>query len=281
MYGTLEELLRVLRPEKVGEHRYQAAHPGEGGPRLFGGQVLAQGFAAAHQELAPGHAHSLHAYFLRRGNADDPVLFEVRELRRSRSFHAAEVTAIQNERPILQMTVSYHESEEGLTHQIPMDPVGPPGGETYERALLSAMTPAGFEEEEPPLVLPVEIRGVGGVGLFDTDVRSPRARCWLRVREELPDDPALHQWLFAYASDFAILAPVLNPHPVTVMRLQSASLDHAVWFHRPFRMDEWLLFELDSPVAHGARGLGRGLLYTRAGELVASCVQEGLLRPQR
>ena len=123
--------------------------------------------------------------------------------------------------------------------------------------------------------------GVGGVGLFSTDVKPPQARFWLRVRGELPDDPSLHQALFAYASDYAIMAPALNPHPISVTSLLSASLDHAVWFHRPFRMDEWLFFELDSPIASGGRGVGRGLLYTREGELVASCVQEGLLRPLR
>ena len=166
-----------------------------------------------------------------------------------------------------------------------MDDVGEPEGETYERGLLRAMTPQGQEKkaslgpEEPSFELPVEIRGVGGLALFTSEVRPPQARCWMRMRGALPDDPALHQCLFAYASDYAIMAPAVHPHPFPVTALQSASLDHAVWFHRPFRMDEWLLFELDSPVATGARGIGRGLLYTRDGQLVASCVQEALLRP--
>ncbi len=281
MHEALQRLLDVLRPKKVAEGVFEAGHPRDGGGHLFGGQVLAQAFCAAGEVLGEGFAHSLHAYFLRRGNPRDPLRFEVTCLRTTRSFRTAQVTALQNDEPILHMVVSHHENEEGLTHQIPMDAVGPPQGEVFERALLRAMTPKGFDDEDTPLELPVEIVGVGGVGLFSTEVKPPQARFWLRVRGELPDDPALHQALFAYASDYAIMAPALNPHPISITSLQSASLDHAVWFHRPFRVDEWLFFELDSPVATGARGLGRGLLYTREGELVASCVQEGLLRPLR
>jgi acyl-CoA thioesterase-2 len=279
MHEALQQLLAVLRPEKVAEGVFEAGHPGDAGAHLFGGQVLAQGFCAVGQVLGETPAHSLHATFLRRGNPRDPVRFEVTALRASRSFRTAQLTAVQNGQPILHMVVSQHDEEEGPVHQIPMDAVGPPQGEAYERALLRAMTPRGFEDEDTPFALPVEIVGVGGVGLFSTDVKPPQARFWLRMRGELPDDPMLHQALFAYASDYAIMAPALNPHPIAVTALQSASLDHAVWFHRPFRVDDWLLFELDSPVANGARGVGRGLLYTRSGELVASCVQEGLLRP--
>jgi acyl-CoA thioesterase-2 len=280
MHVTLQRLIEILRPEKVGEGVFEAGHLREGLGHLFGGQVLAQGCRAANQVLGDGFTHSLHAVFLRRGNTTDPVRFEVKGLRASRSFATAQVTALQEGAPILHMVVSHHANQEsGLTHQIPMDAVGPPQGEAYEQALLRAMTPNASEDEDTPFELPVEIIGVGGVGLFSTDVKPPQARFWLRVRGDLPDDPPLHQALFAYASDYAIMAPALNPHPVTVTSLQSASLDHAVWFHRPFRMDEWLLLELDSPVASGARGIGRGLLYTREGELVASCVQEGLIRP--
>ena len=281
MHEALQRLLDVLRPEKVAEGVFEAGHPRDGGGHLFGGQVLAQGFCAAGQVLGGTFAHSLHAVFLRRGNPRDTVRFEVTALRASRSFQTAQVTALQNGQPILHMVVSQHENEEGPTHQIPMDTVGPPQGEAFERALLRTMTPQGFTDEDTPFALPVEIIGVGGVGLFSTDVKPPQARFWLRMRGELPDEPQLHQALFAYASDYAIMAPTLNPHPISVTSLQSASLDHAVWFHRPFRMDQWLLFELDSPVAAGARGIGRGLLYTQEGELVASCVQEGLLRPLR
>ena len=126
--------------------------------------------------------------------------------------------------------------------------------------------------------LPVEIRGVDGIGLFRDEIAPPQARCWMRSRGALPDDPLVHQCLFAYASDYAMMMPVLNPHPLSIPTLRTTSLDHAVWFHRDFRMDDWVLFELDSPVSGGGRGVGRGLLYTRSGELVASSIQEGLLR---
>ena len=281
MHPALSNLIDALEPIPVGEGVYRARQPNDNGGHLFGGQVLAQALAAANRFVVDGLANSLHAYFLSRGNSHDPIDFGVAELRHSRTFQTVEVTATQAGTRILKLAVSYHATEPGPTHQIPMDDVGPPRGETYERALLRVMTPAGFEEDAMPFELPVEIRGVGGVGLFNSEINPPQARCWMRMRDVLPDDPGLHQCLFAYSSDYAIMAPALNPHPLPVTSLQSASLDHAIWFHREFKMDEWLLFELDSPVAHGARGIGRGLLYTREGALVATCVQEGLLRPLR
>ncbi len=279
MHAALQALLAAIRPREVSEGVYEAGHASDMGRHLFGGQVLAQALGAAHAVVGGTPAHALHANFLRRGNTRDPIRFEVTGLRHSRSFRTLQVVASQQEEPILTLSASHHESEAGPTHQIPMDDVGEPEGETYERGLLRAMTPHGDGDAEPAFELPVEIRGVGGLALFTSEVKPPQARCWMRMRGALPDDPALHQCLFAYASDYAIMAPAVHPHPFPVTALQSASLDHAVWFHRPFRMDEWLLFELDSPVATGARGIGRGLLYTRDGQLVASCVQEALLRP--
>jgi acyl-CoA thioesterase-2 len=277
--SALENLLGVIRPEPIGAGVYEGGHPREGGHHLFGGQVVAQGLAAVADASGGGLANSLHAHFLRRGTPTKPIRFRVETLRESTAFRTFEVKADQGDAPILQMTVSQHTEESGPVHQIPMDEVGPPAGETFERALLRAMTPEGFEDERTPFELPVEIRGVGGIGLFSTDVKAPQARCWIRVRGEVGDDPVLHQLLFAYASDYAIMVPALNPHPIVVTDMLSASLDHAIWFHRRFRVDEWLLFELDSPVATGARARGRGLLYAPDGSLVASCVQESLLRP--
>jgi acyl-CoA thioesterase-2 len=239
---------------------------------------------AAQRATNAGLAHSLHAYFLRRGTPQDPVRFEVALLRRSRSFLACEVTAHQSGQAIMQMSISYHDREPGPEHQIPMDEVGPPAGEAYEQVLLKNMTPAGYDPDAAdaaPFELPVEIRGVGGLAFFTPEIKPPGARCWMRMRGQLPDDPQLHQCLFAYASDYAIMVPALQPHPHGMAELQTASIDHALWFHREFRMDDWLLFELDSPIAYGARAMGRGLLYTREGTLVASCVQEALMRPVR
>ena len=238
-----------------------------------------RGMAAASTEAGGALANSIHAHFLRRGTPAKPIHFRVTNLRESKRFRTFEVIALQDDVPILQMTVSYHDDEPGPVHQIPMDDVGPPHGETYEHALLRVMTPQAREDEAPTFELPVEIRGEDGIGLFSPDVKPPRARCWMRIRERLDDDPVLHQLLFAYASDYAIMVPALNAHPIVVSDVLSASLDHAIWFHRPFRIDDWTLFELDSPVAAGARAIGRGLLYTQEGELVASCVQESLVRP--
>ncbi|MBW2273253.1 MAG: thioesterase family protein [Deltaproteobacteria bacterium] len=281
MHPALQSLLDALDLRDLGDQAYEALSPDTDGARLhlFGGQVLAQGLVAAQRTTQAGLAHSLHAYFLRRGTPREPIRFEVSLLRRSRSFLACAVTAHQSGEAIMQMSLSYHDAEPGPEHQIPMDEVGPPAGETYERVLLRSMTPAGYEESGIPFELPVEIRGVGGLAFFSPEIKPPGARCWMRVRGELPDDPVLHQCLFAYASDYAIMVPALHPHPYRMAELQTASIDHALWFHRGFRMDDWLLFELDSPIAHGARGMGRGLLYTRAGTLVASSVQEALLRP--
>lgn len=283
MHEALETLLAALRPRRLDDGEFECRHATPLGiRRLFGGQVLGQALAAAQLFAGGRPAHSLHAHFLRPGDALTPIRLSTTCIRRSRRFETIEVLARQaGEEPILQMIASFHDEEDGPVHQIPMDSVGPPQGESFEESLLRAMTPHGFDDPaEAPFQLPVEIRSVGGIGIFSRDVKPPQARCWLRVREPLPDDPALHQCLFAYASDYAIMAPAVNPHPVSALEMQSASLDHAVWFHRSFRMDEWLLFELDSPVASGARAVGRGLLYTVDGELVASCVQEGLLRPR-
>jgi acyl-CoA thioesterase-2 len=277
-HPALERLLEALDLTREGPGVWQATHPNEDADHLFGGQVLAQGMVAAQRESKESLCHSLHAYFLSRGTTREAIRFEVTQLRRSRAFRTYQVVASQSVGPILHMTISYHDLESGPEHEIPMDAVGPPEGEAYERALLQVMMPGGHDETLP-FELPVEIRSVGDLGLFSSEVNPPNARCWMRMRGALPDDPVLHQVLFAYASDYAIFTPAVNPHPEPITAFLSASLDHVIWFHRELRMDEWMLFELDSPVATGARGLARGLLYSRDGRLVASCAQEGLLRP--
>jgi acyl-CoA thioesterase-2 len=287
MYVPLEELLRCLDLESVSTDEWEGRSPNPDVPHLFGGQVVAQALAAANRSLGSaspppaarpfGLARSMHACFLSRGSSALPIRFVARSLRAGRSVRTGTVTALQGDDVLLHTTVSYHRDEPGPSHQIPMDDVGLPEGEAYEEGIERAMGRVlGYEL--PKRRLPVEIRGVGGIGLFRDDIAPPQARCWIRSRGPLPDDPLVHQCLFAYASDYAMMMPVMNPHPVSIPALRSTSLDHAVWFHRDFRMDDWVLFELDSPVSRSGRGLGRGLLYTRDGELVASCVQEGLLR---
>jgi len=277
MYVPLEQLLRCLDLKEVGSDRWAGRSPDPGIGHLFGGQVLAQGLVAANRSLGGGLAHSLHAHFLRRGTPARPIDFVVESLRSGRSIRTGTVTAVQDDAAILRMTVSYHRAESGPAHQIPMDAVGAPEGEAYEEALVRSVGRLlGYDLSDRQL--PLEIRGVGGIGIFSDEIKPPNARCWMRTRGALPDDPLFHQCLFAYASDYAMMLPVLNPHPVSIPTVQTTSLDHAIWFHGDFRMDEWVLFELDSPVSRDGRGVGRGLLYTRAGELVASSVQEALIR---
>ncbi len=281
MNSTLRRLLESLETIPVGERSYEMMSPPDMGDHLFGGQVLAQALAVATREAGGRCAHSTHSYFLKRGDPRLPIRFDVRTLRSSRSFLTLEVGASQQDQPTLQLIVSYHSPEQGLAHQRDPGELGEPEGETYEKALFKAMTPKGLDGEDLIYELPIEIRGVGGLALFTSEIKPATARCWMRTRGQLPDDPALHQCIFAYASDFPLMAPALHPHPASVTEFLSASLDHAIWFHDDFRMDEWVLFELDSPIMAGARGLGRGLLYTRDGRLVASCAQEALLRPLR
>jgi len=279
MTESVAKLLDQLDLDQLEDDLFEGQSSAMGAGRVFGGQVLAQALVASQRSSRGIPAHSLHAYFLNRGDPAHPIRYRVARLRSSRAFDAFEVTATQRDQTIFKMMASHHEPEPGPEHQIPMDEVGQPEGETFEEAMLRVMTPRGEELGTINWELPVEIRGVGGLAMFSRDVRPPNARVWLRVRGELPDDPDLHRALFAYASDYAIMAPALHPHPVTAMDMMTASLDHSLWFHRPFRMDEWLLFELDSPVSLGARGLGRGLLYDTDGRLVASAVQEAMMRP--
>lgn len=277
MYVALDALLHCLDLKSTGSDRWEGQSPEPELGHLFGGQVLAQGLVAAQRSFGDGPARSLHAHFLRRGTPAKPIAFVVQSLRTGRSVRTGTVTAVQDDAAILQMTVSYHRDESGPSHQIPMDAVGDPDGETYEDALANAMRQVhGFEIAERRL--PVEIRGVGGIGIFREQIEPPVARCWMRTRGALPDDPLFHQCLFAYASDYAMMMPVLNPHPIRIPVLQSTSLDHAIWFHDTFRIDEWMLLELDSPISRAGRGTARGLLYTQSGALVGSCVQEALLR---
>ncbi len=279
MNESVTNLLALLDLEQIGNDCFEASGESMGGNHLFGGHVLAQALVAS-QRCSRGHpAHSLHAYFLKRGDPERSIRYRVERIRASRAFETFQVQASQAGTPILEMIASHHEPEPGPEHQIPMDEVGEPEGEAYEEALLRVMTPAGEEIGELDWELPVEIRFSGGFAMFSNEVRPPNARCWMRVRSRLPDDPALHQACFAYVSDYSIMAPALHPYPFSAMDMQTASLDHALWFHRPFRVDEWMLFELDSPAAFGARTVGRGLLYDASGHLVASATQEAMLRP--
>ena len=282
VHPALEQLLRSLDLQEIGPGVYRGSSPQDMGNHLFGGQVVAQALVASNRLASGQPAHSLHAFFLYRGTPRLPIDYEVEERRRSTSFLTFEVRARQEGKVILQALISHHSPELGPEHHALIEDMGAPEGELYEEAMMAVIGELLPEDtprpDRPSIELPVEVRGVGGLALFSREIMPPKARCWMRARGPLPEDPALHQALFAYASDYAIMAPAIHPHPFAATDLQTASLDHALWFHRPFRFDEWTLFQLDSPISAGARGLGRGLLYDREGALVASCVQEGLLR---
>jgi acyl-CoA thioesterase-2 len=283
--SRLDDLLALLDLEGIEQNLFRGVSPRDGRDRIFGGQVLAQGLVAAGRtvELASGRStHSLHAYFLRPGDPRIPILFEVDRIRDGRSFTTRRVVAIQRGQAIFNMAVSYQVDEEGLEHQIDAPELPGPEGDLYEEELRRMIAASGreIERDDRRFELPIEIRTLGGLGLFSAEVRPPYTHCWIRAKGNLPDDLLLQQCVLAYASDFTMLVNTLHPHPIAMAsaRIQTASLDHAMWFHRPFRADEWLLYTQESPVSARARGLARGLVYTREGRLVASCVQEGLLR---
>ncbi|MEM6734425.1 MAG: acyl-CoA thioesterase domain-containing protein, partial [Myxococcota bacterium] len=226
--------------------------------------------------------HSLHSYFLRPGAVDKHIVYEVDRIRDGRSFTTRRVVAIQNGRPIFNLAASFQVVEEGFEHQSQMPSVASPEQLKSELDLAREME----SRIPPPLKVvalserPIEIRPVEPYNILEPKPRTPKNLVWYRAAGPLPDEPALHQYMLAYASDFQFLGTSLRPHGETWMRpgMQVASLDHAMWFHRPFRLDDWLLYAIESPSASGARGLVRGQFFTRDGTLVASAVQEGLIR---
>jgi acyl-CoA thioesterase II len=281
---VLDDLVTLLALERIEENLYRGQSQDLGWGTVFGGQVLGQALSAAVQTVPPDRqAHSLHAYFLRPGDVSKPIVYDVDRIRDGSSFTTRRVVAIQSGRPILNMSTSFQIEESGFEHQEPKPEVGPP--ESYpteqERAarLAGRLPPAILERATSPR--PFEIRSTDpDDDLFSPAPRPARRMLWLRTAGRLPDDPALHRYLLAYASDFSFVTTSLLPHGVTWMSpgMQIASLDHVMYFHQPFRCDEWLLHVIDSPAAHNARGLVRGAFYTEAGKLVASTVQEGLIR---
>jgi acyl-CoA thioesterase-2 len=283
MSDSLQRLLEILDLERIETNLFRGQNPTDSRRRLFGGQVLAQGLVAALRTVEGRLAHSLHAYFLRPGDPRKPTVFEVDRVRDGGTFATRLVKAIQHGEAILNMSVSFQVDVDGLEHQIEMpDEPREPGGILYEDEMRTGVAAMGFAPPEGDLLFhpPVEIRTVGGLRMFDASSRPPHTSSWVRAKGRLPDDPAIHQCVLAYASDMTLLSNAINAHPVAVASpaFQSASLDHAMWFHRPFRADDWLLYVMDSPVSARSRGFCRGTFFTRDGQLVASCAQEGLIR---
>ena len=281
----LDDLLDLLALEPIEDNIFRGQNRPLGSSRVYGGQVLAQALVAAGRTVdADRPCHSLHAYFILPGDITVPILYLVERLRDGGSFATRRVTAVQHGRPIFNASLSFHRDEPGLEHQSEAPPDVPaPESLPSERDLALAL---GDRIPEPMRTVltrerPIDFRPVDPVDPFRPEPRDAEHRLWLRAAGTLPDDRLTHQALLAYASDWGLLGSALLPHGRSVFEpgIQAASLDHTVWFHRPFRADEWLLYAIDAPTAAGARGFTRGAVTDAAGRLVASTAQEGLIRP--
>lgn len=283
MARELKNLLKLLEVEQIDKYLFSGNSP-KSPSRIFGGQVLAQALNAAIRTVDTERtAHSLHAYFLRPGNPEKQIIYMVDPIRDGKSFTTRNVVARQDGIAIFSASLSFHIEEPGLSHQFDMPCVPPPEEleSDFERATRLAQEHPG--KFEPPDALPIERRPVHSRDYLNPQPTEPRQQIWFRAIGDMGSDLCRHQTMLAFISDFGLLGAALLPHPYTgrSKELQFASLDHALWFHRPFRADEYLLYCLDSPLASGARGFSRGSFYTREGVLVASTAQESLLRLQR
>ncbi|MDN3233739.1 MULTISPECIES: acyl-CoA thioesterase II [unclassified Pseudomonas] len=283
MSTVLDDLVALLSLESIEENLYRGRSQDLGFPQLFGGHVLGQALSAASQTVdASRQVHSLHGYFLRPGDVTIPVVYEVDRVRDGGSFTTRRVTAIQKGKPIFFCSASFQGLEPGFEHRSEMPDVPDPDSLASELDYIQQFAQFIPEPTREKLLAPkpIEIRPVKVTHPFDPEPTAPSRHVWFRANGQLPENPALHRYLLAYASDFNLLPTSLLPHGISYWNkeMQVASLDHAIWFHQPLRVDEWLLYSMDSPWAGGARGLCRGSIYNRAGQLVASVAQEGLIR---
>jgi len=282
MSSAVQDLLDVLDLEPLEETLFRGRSPQVGWQRVFGGQVIGQALVAACRTVDGRPPHSLHAYFLVGGDPKVPIIYDVDPLRDGKSFSTRRVIARQHGHAIFSMMASFHADEPGLDHQAKMPDVPKPEelpteNEIKQRVLPLMPDPVRkyYERERP-----IELRPVEFDRYLGKKSENAKFNVWIRTTGRLPDDSAIHRCVLAYASDMMLLDTALVPHGRTVFEktLMAASLDHALWFHRPFRADEWLLYAQDSPNLHGARGFARGLIFACDGTLVASVAQEGLLR---
>lgn len=280
-YG-LADLLALLELESIEKNIFRGQSRDIGTPQVFGGQVLGQALAAASRTVEGREVHSLHAYFLKRGDVQAPIIYEVDRARDGGSFSSRRVVAIQHGEQIFNMAASFQAVEQGLEHQVAMPQVPGP----HELQDLETLA-REFAGELPPRMQrflswgrPIHVRPVDPRQFLLRGTRAPVKQLWMKTAEPMPPASLLHPALLAYISDYELIGTVTLPHGLHATRegLQMASLDHAMWFHRPVRVDEWLLFALDSPAAAGGRGLARGYVFTEDGRLVATLAQEGLIR---
>ncbi len=285
MSSAVSDLLAILDLEPLEVNLFRGRSPQVGWQRVFGGQVIGQALVAACRTVDGRQPHSMHAYFMLAGDPKVPIIYEVDRIRDGKSFATRRVVAIQHGQAIFTMAVSFHNDEPGLDHQMTMPDVPKPDALPSDAIIKERVLPQMpdpvrryYERDRPIELRPVEFGRYLGQKSDD-----PRFNVWIRATSRLPDDPTIHRCVLAYASDMMLLDTALVRHGRTVFEksIMGASLDHALWFHRPFRADEWLLYAQDSPNLHGARGFARGLIYTADGTLVASVAQEGLLRERR
>ncbi len=283
MGNALNGLLSLLGLERQDEWSFIGHSHDIGIGKVFGGQVMGQALSAASQTIADGRSvHSLHCYFLKSGDVNQPILYRVEPIRDGKSVSTRRVEASQSGQLMFYLTASFQLEEPGFDHQSIMPSVlGPDGLKSevqWAQELKSFMPPP--LQEKLLVERPIEMRPVKFINPLKTGVEEAKRHIWCRANGELPANPELHRYLLAYTSDFNFLPTALQPHGIAFFdpSIQVATIDHAMWFHRDFRFDEWLLYVVDSPSASGGRGLVRGEFYTQEGRLVASTIQEGVIR---
>ncbi|ACH67056.1 acyl-CoA thioesterase II [Aliivibrio fischeri] len=286
MNQPLNELLNLLQLEQLEQGLFRGQSEHLGLPQVYGGQVIGQALSAARYTVDNDRTvHSFHSYFLYPGDPEKAIIYDVENLRDGRSFSTRRVKAIQNGRPIFYLTASYHGDEPGFEHQSHMPEIAGPENFASETQLAEAI-----KHVLPPAVQkifcgekPIEVRPVNIVNPLAPKKAAPTQHLWIKANGELPDNQLIHQYLLAYASDWGFLPTALHPHEVSLLtpNFQVATIDHSMWFHRPFKMDEWLLYSIESTNASGSRGLVRGEIFNQKGQLVASAMQEGVMRMKK
>lgn len=282
---TTDDLIELLNLEKIEENIFRGENYQAPWNRVFGGQVLAQSLYAAYQTVPEDRfLHSLHGYFILTGDIGKPIIYEVDRIRNGGSFTTRRVVAIQHGSAIFNMSASFQLIQDGFDHQVNMPEVSAPEDSVSEEKIAES-----FKEKAPEIYRrltrsrPIEFRRVDNLNPLEAKNISPFQRVWFKAKEPLPNDKRLHQAVLAYASDYNLLGTALLPHreQIDINKIFLASLDHAMWFHRDFSVDDWLLYAIDSPSASNSRGFTRGKIFNRDGVLVASVAQEGLIRTMK